>query len=269
MFERYTEKARRVIFFARCEASQFGAQQVETEHLLLAFVREDPSLSRRLLPNTSLEALHKEVESRTTVRETVSTSVDMPVSNESKRVLAYAAEEAERLGHKHIGSEHLLLGLLRETRSLAANLLTSHGVRLEDARTCVANLFPDDERTAKGLRNLVQIHNQMWDRDSLQPQIRALSRFAWRKQQWKPMDILVEKDTGRAFFDLSLKDDPKFELQPAAWQQGQCEICGWELNTITGPEHSTGYTNGRDWVCEECYTNFLSAISRTSPSEPD
>ena len=119
MFERYTEKARRVIFFARYEASQFGSPYIETEHLLLGLLREDKALTNRFLrSHASVESIRKQIEAHTTIREKVSTSVDLPLSNECKRVLAYAAEEAERLGHKHIGTEHLLLGLLREDKEL-------------------------------------------------------------------------------------------------------------------------------------------------------
>ena len=109
MFERYTEKARRVIFFARYEAAQFGSPLIETEHLLLGLVREEKALTRRFLRGNAIETLRPEVEKYTMVRDKVSTSVDLPLSNESKRVLAYSAEEAEALGHKHIGAEHLLL----------------------------------------------------------------------------------------------------------------------------------------------------------------
>jgi ATP-dependent Clp protease ATP-binding subunit ClpC len=113
MFERYTEKARRIIFFARYEASQFGSPLIETEHLLLGIIREDKALTNRFL-RAHVASIRQQVESQATMRAKVSTSVDLPLSNESKRVLAYAAEEAERLGHKHIGPEHLFLGLLRE-----------------------------------------------------------------------------------------------------------------------------------------------------------
>jgi ATP-dependent Clp protease ATP-binding subunit ClpC len=130
MFERYTEKARRIIFFARYEASQYGSPYIETEHLLLGIVREDKALAFRFLPRTEPESIRKQIDARTVVREKVSTSVDLPLSNECKRVLAYAAEEAERLSDKHIGSEHLLLGLLREEKSFAAELLRGHGVQL-------------------------------------------------------------------------------------------------------------------------------------------
>ena len=97
MFERYTEKARRVIFFARYEASQFGSPYIETEHLLLGLLREDKALTNRFLrSHASVESIRKQIEGHTTIREKVSTSVDLPLSNECKRVLAYAAEEAER-----------------------------------------------------------------------------------------------------------------------------------------------------------------------------
>ncbi len=130
MFERYTEKARRAMFFARYEASQFGSPDIETEHLLLGLLREDKALASRFLsPHTSVESIRKKVEEHTTVREKVSTTVDLPLSQESKRVLAYAAEEAERLAHKQIGTEHLLLGLLREEKCFAAEILSGCGLR--------------------------------------------------------------------------------------------------------------------------------------------
>src|SRR5262247_530781 len=135
MFERYTEKARRVIFFARYEASQFGSPYIETEHLLLGLLREDKALTNRFLrSHASVESIRKQIEGHTTIREKVSTSVDLPLSNECKRVLAYAAEEAERLSHRHIGTEHLLLGLLREEKCFAAEILHERGLRLSTIR---------------------------------------------------------------------------------------------------------------------------------------
>ena len=135
MFERYTEKARRVIFFARYEASQFGSPYIETEHLLLGLLREDKALTNRFLrSHASIESIRKQIEGRTTIREKGSTSVDLPLSQECKRVLAYAAEEAEKLQHKHIGTEHLLLGLLREDKSFAAEILHDRGLRLTAIR---------------------------------------------------------------------------------------------------------------------------------------
>ncbi|HWR50984.1 MAG TPA: ATP-dependent Clp protease ATP-binding subunit [Bryobacteraceae bacterium] len=139
MFERYTEKARRVIFFARYEASQFGSPYIETEHLLLGLLREDKTLANRFLRSAAqIDSIRKQVEAHTTIREKVSTSVDLPLSHECKRVLAYGAEEAERLNHKHIGTEHLLLGLLREEKSLAAEILHERGLRLSQVREEIA-----------------------------------------------------------------------------------------------------------------------------------
>jgi ATP-dependent Clp protease ATP-binding subunit ClpC len=135
MFERYTEKARRVIFFARYEASQFGSPFIETEHMLMGILREDKALTNRFLrSHASVESIRKQIETHSTIREKTSTSVDLPVSNECKRVMAYAAEEAGRLGHKHIGTEHLLLGLLREEDCFAAVILKERGVELNTVR---------------------------------------------------------------------------------------------------------------------------------------
>src|ERR1700679_2273754 len=116
MFERYTEKARRVIFFARYEASQFGSPCIETEHLLLGLMREDKALANRFLRSSaSVESIRKQIESHTTLR-----------------------EEAERLNHKHIGTEHLLLGLLREEKCFAADILHERGLRLAQVREEIA-----------------------------------------------------------------------------------------------------------------------------------
>jgi ATP-dependent Clp protease ATP-binding subunit ClpC len=135
VLERFTEKARRVIFFARYEASQYGSPCIETEHLLLGLVREDKGLANRYLrAQGSIESIRKEIESRITIRERISTSVEVPLSAESKRILSFAAEEADRLGHKHVGTEHLLLGILREEKSFAAEILQERGLKLSALR---------------------------------------------------------------------------------------------------------------------------------------
>ena len=135
MFERYTEKARRVIFFARYEASQYGSPYIETEHLLLGLMREDKALANRFLrSHGSIESIRKEIEQRITIRERISTSVEVPLSQESKRILNFATEEAERLGHKHVGTEHLLLGILREEKCFGAEILQERGLRLSTLR---------------------------------------------------------------------------------------------------------------------------------------
>jgi ATP-dependent Clp protease ATP-binding subunit ClpC len=165
MFERYTEKARRVIFFARYEASQFGSPYIETEHLLLGLLREEKALTNRFLrSHTVVESIRKQIEAHTTIREKVPASADLPLSNESKRVLAYAAEETERLGHKHIGSEHLLLGLLREEKCFAGELLKDIGLKIAAVRddlvrtphTTAAGSSPKPTPLAEFSRDLTQ-----------------------------------------------------------------------------------------------------------------
>ncbi len=143
MFERYTERARRVLFFARYEASQLGSISIETEHLLLGLIREGKGLTSRLFARShlSLENIRKEIEGRTVFREKVSTSVEIPFSTETKRVLQHAAEEADRLLHNYIGTEHLLLGILREERSVAASILFEKGMRLTGVREDIVQLL--------------------------------------------------------------------------------------------------------------------------------
>jgi ATP-dependent Clp protease ATP-binding subunit ClpA len=139
MFERYNEKARRTIFFARFEASLFGAPYIETEHLLLGLMREaNATVSRVLRSQGYEESIRKQIESHAIIREKIPTNVDLPLSNECKRVLAYAAEETVRLGHKFIGPEHLLLGLLRETGCFAERILTERGAELKRARNQIS-----------------------------------------------------------------------------------------------------------------------------------
>jgi ATP-dependent Clp protease ATP-binding subunit ClpC len=167
MFERYTEKARRVIFFARYEASQFGAPAIEPEHLLLGLMREDKTLTSRFFPRAqvSIEAVRKEIESRTLLREKISTSVELPLAPETKRVLAYAHEESDRLQHRHIGTEHLLLGLLREERSMAAEILYERGLRLNAVRDEIARQTGADARASqkKDTPHLVEFSRDLTD----------------------------------------------------------------------------------------------------------
>ena len=143
MFERYTERARRAIFFARYEASQFGCPYIETEHLLLGVFREDKALANQFLASYSkLEAIRHSIAQRGKTGPKTAISVDLPLSRESKRVLAYAAEESKRMKHEHIGTPHLLLGLLREEGSFAAQLLREQGLALDSVREQVLQSEP-------------------------------------------------------------------------------------------------------------------------------
>src|ERR1017187_7143460 len=150
MFERYTEKSRRAVFFARYEASQHGTPYIETPSLLLGILREDKDLMARLLPTgaeelgrliAEVEALFPKFSGK------ISTSVDLPLSQVAKRALAYAAEEAERQHHKAIEPRHLLWGLLTaggpETECLKA-----HGITLETVDRDLARTAAERDRRA-------------------------------------------------------------------------------------------------------------------------
>jgi uncharacterized protein (TIGR02246 family) len=144
MFERYTEKARRVVFFARYEASQYGSATIGTEHLLLGLLREDIVLMSRFLGRGGTgPEIRTEIERVITVGKPISTSVEMPLSVECKRILKLAAEEAERLGHRHIGTEHLLLGILGVGDGLAARILNGRGVQAVAIRKQIAMAGPE------------------------------------------------------------------------------------------------------------------------------
>jgi trans-2,3-dihydro-3-hydroxyanthranilate isomerase len=148
MFERYTERARRVIFFARYEASYYGATTIESEHLLLGLLREDQPMVASFIPSAkAAEEIRAEVEKHSTIRPKVSTSIDLPLTDECKRTLAYAAEESQRLTHRTIGTEHILLGLLRVETSLAARILRGRGVDIAQIRETLA-----DSKKASGAR---------------------------------------------------------------------------------------------------------------------
>ncbi len=130
MFERYHESARRAIFFARYEASQFGSSYIETEHLLLGLIREDKTLRYTLLAPEDAGSIRLAIESHSKNQKRVSTNVDLPLSSECKKILHNAAEQADQLSDQHIGTEHLLLGMLSQ-KSSTAELLTQRGVTAE------------------------------------------------------------------------------------------------------------------------------------------
>lgn len=182
MFERYTEKARRTIFFGRYEASQFGSPYIESEHLLLGLLREDKALAHTFLLHGGVESIRKDVEGQTVIREKVSTSVDLPLSNESKRILAYATEEADTLSHKYVGTGHLFLGVLREQDCFAAKLLRERGIALEMAREQIGSNPPErlgHTPRSPGLPAGYTSHRLLYNRatETLILELRASSAF--------------------------------------------------------------------------------------------
>jgi ATP-dependent Clp protease ATP-binding subunit ClpC len=147
MFERYTESARRTLFFARYETSMTGGTAIETEHLLLGLLRETKGISARLLSRVphGVENIRAKLEQRmkSNASARVATSIEIPFSGQTKQALLYATEEADRLRHTYISPEHLLLGLLRVEGGLAAAILTEVGLQAGTVRDSIVRMLTE------------------------------------------------------------------------------------------------------------------------------
>jgi ATP-dependent Clp protease ATP-binding subunit ClpC len=137
MFERYTERSRRVIFFARYEALQYGSPVISPEHVLLGLLREDKTLSARYFPYTptiSPDKIRRDIEERIVVRDRMPQSAELHLSADTKRVLVIANEESRILKQRTVSPEHILLGIIRHSTSVAAEILSGYGLRPQDIR---------------------------------------------------------------------------------------------------------------------------------------
>jgi len=136
MFERFNEHVRRSLFFARYEASRLSSRSIALQHVLLGMLREADPVLNELLRNRGIEPreLREELLGDRVTIERVSTSPDLPLAEETKKALAFAVHEAESMGHADVGSEHLVLGLLRVEGSTAAEYLNANGVELFQLR---------------------------------------------------------------------------------------------------------------------------------------
>jgi ATP-dependent Clp protease ATP-binding subunit ClpC len=151
MWQRFTERARKVVFYAQEEAQRFGEGYVSTEHLLLGLVRESDSVAARVLEKlgVSLNRIRAEVEKQLP-RGDARPSQDMTLTPRAKRVIDLAYDEARNLNNNYIGTEHLLLGLIREGDGLAGRVLAKLGVELEKARREVMALQDNESQTKAG-----------------------------------------------------------------------------------------------------------------------
>jgi ATP-dependent Clp protease ATP-binding subunit ClpC len=136
MFDRFTERARKVMGFARREAQRFHHEYIGTEHILLGLIQEGQGVAANVLKsmNIDLEKIRREVEKIVKAGPAMEPSVQIPFTPRAKKVVELALEEASNLGHNYIGTEHLLLALLREQEGIAAHVLLALGVRLEEVR---------------------------------------------------------------------------------------------------------------------------------------
>jgi len=162
MFERFTETARRALFFARYETTELGGDALEPEHLLLGLLRTDRGPLPRVfaLANVSYRQVRAEIQSHGGERQQVAQSVEIPFSGQTKRILQYTENEANRANHKQIDTGHLLLGLLREERSFAAEMLNRHGISLTQVRELIAT--PDAIAEPNAVDPIVAVEQIRW-----------------------------------------------------------------------------------------------------------
>ena len=172
MFERFTEGARRTVFFARYEAALLGMPYIDTEHLLLGILREDNALIRQVLPKVDYESVQRDVAARVKDRKpAANVNADLPLAEDAKRALKYSMEEADQMNSRHISTEHLLLGLVRDREFQSAKLLSQFGAGLESLRKKVAAFcerigVPEHLRQLRRAPipqpNTVEIHSKKW-----------------------------------------------------------------------------------------------------------
>ncbi|HWL07801.1 MAG TPA: ATP-dependent Clp protease ATP-binding subunit [Planctomicrobium sp.] len=143
MYERFTDRARKVMQLANQEAQRFNHEYIGTEHILLGLVKEGSGVAANVLKNleVDLRKIRLEVEKIVQSGPDLVTMGRLPQTPRAKKVIEYAMEEARNLNHNYVGTEHLLLGLLREQEGVAAQVLMNLGLKLEDVREEVLNLL--------------------------------------------------------------------------------------------------------------------------------
>jgi len=145
MFERFTEAARRALFFARYEASMLGSRTIEAGHLLLGLIRDGKGAVAEAFEVAGLSDrdARAQIEAQAGMRERLPTSVAIPFSGAMQRILRYAMEQADALKHREIGRDHLLLGILTDGSSFSARMLKTHGIIVERFRDRLTDVSGD------------------------------------------------------------------------------------------------------------------------------
>src|SRR5499427_9329741 len=143
MYERFTDRARKVMQLANQEAQRFNHEYIGTEHILLGLIKEGSGVAANVLKNleVDLRKIRLEVEKLVQSGPDMVTMCKLPQTPRAKKVIEYSMEEARNLGHNYVGTEHILLGLLREQEGVAAQVLMNLGLKLEEVREEVLNLL--------------------------------------------------------------------------------------------------------------------------------
>jgi ATP-dependent Clp protease ATP-binding subunit ClpC len=146
MFDRFTDRAKKVMNFARQEAQRFNHEYLGTEHILLGLIKEGDGVAAHVLKNMGIDMtkIRMEIEKIVKTGPSMVTMGQLPFTQMAKKVLELSMEEASSLSHNYIGTEHLLLGLIKENEGIAAQVLTNLGVKLEDVREEVLDFLGAD-----------------------------------------------------------------------------------------------------------------------------
>ena len=259
MFERYTERARRVLFLAHAEASKAGSHEINTEHLLLAIFREAPDLMKQFVPDATLEKVRRRVRRKMAQEQPVLTGVDIPFGRSAMTVVRYAAEEAGPLGQEHIGCEHLLLAIARVKGSLAAQILGEHGLDIVKARAEMGRTVREQPTVKAWGRLTSSVEAATW----------AVS-FQWRERRFEPHDALRNiADHRLALYHGEPFDPAKFVLVKGGWVHFRCTLCSESLYDAEDPTENLGYTNGQEYLCPFCYERFTAPESEDESQEDE
>jgi len=247
MFERYTEQSRRVIFFARYEASQYGSRYIETEHMLLGLMRERPGELAAWFPGDKnvRTAIRDEIEKRITRGESISTSVEVPLSLECRKILALAGDMAETLGHRCIEPEHLLIAMLGTETCLAAQILSARGLkasRVEQvfARGVRQTLARDTSRSIPGVEA---------------PGFRMLKEFLEGLRSQSAGELVRLFATNAQFIDASGQRWTREEIESG----GETLFAGYAKKNATYAVEETLIDTGELFVATVLWKNALLA----------
>src|SRR6201992_1808747 len=152
MYERFTDRARKVMQLANQEAQRFNHEYIGTEHVLLGLIKEGSGVAANVLKNLDIDLrkIRLEVEKLVQSGPDMVTMGKLPQTPRAKKVIEYSMEEARNLNHNYVGTEHILLGLLREQEGVAAQVLMNLGLKLEDVREEVLNLLGHGMEGAEG-----------------------------------------------------------------------------------------------------------------------
>jgi uncharacterized protein (TIGR03435 family) len=163
MFNRFTLRALQVVFYARSEVSRLGSNAIEPEHILLGVLEAADGFGSQILARTGgLDDFRRDILARLAGHERVPESTEIPFSASGERALTYAADEASLLSHKNVGTEHLLLGLLREEGSVAAEVLAARGVRIEVVREAIVESLGRGEQPESPGPPLTPANTYQW-----------------------------------------------------------------------------------------------------------